>query len=154
MAATPALERLDPLVGDWSVEATVAGNPVARARMRVHWIEDGCYLAVYSEAVETEFEVPREWSENNPFPTKLIIGLDDTADRFAALYADARGVTRIYHMAFDGRTWSMWRDAPGFDQRFAAMLDAEGVWRGAWETSTDGTTWTRDFDVAYVRQAR
>jgi hypothetical protein len=48
----------------------------------------------------------------------------------------------------------MWRDAPGFDQRFAATLDAEGVWRGAWETSTDGTRWTRDFDVAYVRQAR
>ena len=46
----------------------------------------------------------------------------------------------------------MWRDAPGFSQRFTGRVsDDGGTINGAWESSTDGVSWTHDFDLMYTR---
>lgn len=37
-----------------------------------------------------------------------VIGLDD-ADEVTMLYADARGVHRVYRMTFADGVWRMWR---------------------------------------------
>jgi hypothetical protein len=67
---------------------------------------------------------PPEWIESSPFPVVSIIGRDDAADELTMLYADGRGVRRVCRWSLDGDTWRMWRDAPGFNQRFTGTFDA------------------------------
>ena len=53
-------------------------------------------------------------------------------------------------MSFDGGVWKIWRQAPGFCQRFAGTFsdDGESI-RAAWEKSPDGSGWEHDFDLFY-----
>jgi hypothetical protein len=47
----------------------------------------------------------------------------------------------------------MWRDAPGFHQRFSATVSADGdTMDGRWEISNDGVDWNLDFELTYVRE--
>src|SRR5215475_7149959 len=81
-----------------------------------------------------------------------IIGTDDSAESCTALYHDSRGVARVYRMSLDAGLWRIWRDAPGFCQRYAGRLDADGgSIRGAWEKSADGSVWEKDFDMFYTK---
>jgi hypothetical protein len=54
----------------------------------------------------------------------LIIGRDEVGEEFTILHYDSRGVSRVYRMMFDDGAWRMWRDAPGFWQRFSGRLSA------------------------------
>ncbi len=46
----------------------------------------------------------------------------------------------------------MWRDAPRFWQRFSGRVsDDANVIRGAWEKSSDGSTWEHDLELIYTR---
>jgi hypothetical protein len=147
----PGLERLAPLVGEWELEASVSGEPQGRARSTFEWLEDGAYLAIRGDGEPTE-NAPQEWVENSPLPTMMIVGLDDAGEIFYTLYADARAVSRVYLMTLSDRVWKMWRDAPGFHQRFSAELSQDGrTMTGAWEKSRDGSDWELDFDVVYTR---
>jgi hypothetical protein len=79
-----------------------------------------------------------------------MIGRDDTSGAFCALYADSRGVSRIYDMSFADDVWKMWRAAPGFHQRFVGRISPDrSMIEGCWEKSQDGTSWERDFDLTY-----
>jgi hypothetical protein len=60
------------------------------------------------------------------------VGRDEASPDFVAFYYDKRGVARIYQMSFDGRTWKLWRDHPGFRQRFSAEVDGPLI-KGAWD---------------------
>jgi hypothetical protein len=148
----PMLERLDVLVGDWRMVASVEGRPTAQARTTFEWIDGGAFLRQYAEAEPADFEPLPEWVTNSPLPTTSIVGLDDTAGEYTMLYSDAREVYRVYRMAFADRTWTVWRDAPGFNQRLTATLDAGGdTITGRWERSDDGATWFTDFEFVYTR---
>ena len=71
------------------------------------------------------------------------------------LYADARGVFRVYQMSFADGVWKIWRYAPGFYQRFTGNLSADGnTITAQWEGSSDGSTWRPDFDVTYRKVVR
>jgi len=95
------------------------------------------------------------WRENAPFPTVALIGLDDSSEEYSMLYADARGVYRVYRMTFADGVWTVWRDAPGFNQRFTGTLnDAGDTIDARWEMSPDGETWSLDFEMTYTRDAR
>jgi hypothetical protein len=123
----PALTQLDVLVGRWTVQPKVDG-------LGAGW---------------SEFT----WRENSPLPTTALIGLDDTTGEFTMLYADARGVHRVYRMTLVGDVWTVWRDAPGFNQRFTGTMSADGNRiDGRWEMSKDGETWNLDFELSYVRR--
>jgi hypothetical protein len=134
----PALAPLAVLIGHWHVE--VPQFPGQPGLVTFEWLEGGAYLRQYS--------VPPE-----PVPTAtVVIGRDDASGAYAALYYDSRGVSRVYQMSFDGGVWRMWREAPGFWQRFSATVGADGdSLRGAWEKSPDGSTWEHDFDIVYTR---
>jgi hypothetical protein len=55
-------------------------------------------------------------------------------------------------MSFADGLWKMWREAPGFWQRYEGKVSADGhAVAGRWETSSDGTKWEHDFDVTYAR---
>jgi len=147
----PALARLDALVGRWTVQPKVEG--VGTAWTEFAWQDGGVFLHQVSDADPVPSTAPKAWRDNAPFPTSAVIGLDDAVEEFTMLYADARGVQRVYRMSFADGLWTVWRDAPGFNQRFTGMLSADGdTVDGRWEMSKDGVTWNLDFELTYVRQ--
>jgi hypothetical protein len=55
-------------------------------------------------------------------------------------------------MSFSDGVWKLWREAPGFWQRFSGKLSDDGrSIRGAWEQSPDGSSWKLDFDLIYTK---
>jgi hypothetical protein len=148
----PVLARLDALVGRWTVQPKVEG--VGTAWTELAWQDGGLFLRQFSDAdPPPPGAPPSPWRDHAPFPTTAIIGLDDTAEEFTMLYADARGVHRVYRMAFGDGTWTMSREAPGFNQRFAGTVSPDGDRIDArWEMSEDGVAWRLDFELTYTRQ--
>jgi len=81
-----------------------------------------------------------------------IIGGDDASALYTVLYADGRGVSRVYAMTFDGETWRIWRDDQQFSQRFEAVVSAGlDLISGRWEKRSSGEEWEHDFAVTYRR---
>jgi hypothetical protein len=134
----PTLKQLQVLIGEWEVE--VPQFPGQRGRATFEWLEGGAYLRFEADAPD-------------PAPSATwIIGRDDSSETFTALYYDSRGVSRVYQMSFGEGVWRLWREAPGFWQRFSGTLgDDGGSIRGAWEKSPDGSRWELDFDLIYKR---
>ncbi|WP_049571128.1 hypothetical protein [Nonomuraea sp. SBT364] len=143
----PALERLDALLGRWNVQPQVDG--VGPAWSEFTWEEDGAFLRQFTDR-EPGPDTAGGWGAHAPFPTVTLIGLDDAGEEFTVLYADARGVYRVYRMTFDGALWRMWRDAPGFNQRFTGTLSGDRI-DARWELSKDGAVWDLDFALTYTR---
>jgi hypothetical protein len=145
MTINPALTNLQFLAGAWGMELSDAAflpEPDAKvtAPVAVEWIEQGAAL------------VMRMGDATTPTAT-WIIGRDDSAAAYQALYADDRGVSRIYGMSFSEGTWRMWRDTPQLSQRFEAHVSADQTEiNGFWQRSSDGgATWEHDFSVSYRR---
>ncbi len=144
--SNPALERLNVLVGEWELEITAMSfdpDPSAAAHGHVsfHWMENRSFLREHSEIADTKFP-----------QSVAIIGSDDTAETYGMLYFDSRGISRIYQMSLTGDTWKLWRDFPGFSQRFTGTISKDGsVITARWEKSTDGSTWEHDFDQKYTK---
>ncbi|MCP2280638.1 hypothetical protein [Nocardia amikacinitolerans] len=132
------LVELGVLVGTWEVNSPQFPGPPGRTV--VEWLADGAYLLLRDTVPE-------------PGPSGTwVIGADDDEQGLTVLHHDERGVSRVYRSAFGGGYWRVWRDAPGFSQRFTATLDETGTTlRGAWETSADGARWEHDFDLIYRR---
>jgi len=147
-AANPSLEPLEVLSGRWDVEIRwspkthelVGGPATVRGAMSFEWIEDGHFL------------VQHQGGGEGPPESRWLIGRDETSGEYRVLYSDARGVSRIYHMSLEGRVWRIWRNAPGFSQRFEGKLGVDSrTIEAHWEKSIDGETWERDFDLKYVK---
>jgi hypothetical protein len=114
---------------------------VVQGRASFDRIEGGAFLVM---RVEIDWE--------GPSGSVSVIGRDDAGEDYTMVYADARGVSRIYGMSFRDRVLKQWRSAPEFSQRFTGTLSEDGTTMSAtWETSTDGTTWEHDFDLTYRR---
>ncbi len=141
-----ALDELAPLLGDWNIEITsVASHDDPSAVVRGHssfaWLEGGAFLIQHSEISNSDF--PRSTS---------VMGPDDAAATYRMLYYDSRGVSRIYRMTLSGGIWTLWRDFPGFSQRFHGTFSEAGrIITAYWEKSSVGLTWERDFDLSYPR---
>jgi hypothetical protein len=134
------LERLDVIVGEWSVTMSNAwflepeGNEV-QGTATVEWLGDA-FLIMRSEFGGT---------------TELAIGRSDARDEFKVLYHDDRGVSRLFEMTFDGGHWTMSREDPDFHQRFVSTVGPDRI-EGRWEASEDeGRTWRKDFDLTFER---
>jgi hypothetical protein len=146
MTTNPALDELKFLPGDWDMdlsEASFLPDPDARLQGAVtfDWIEQGAALAMHMGGVGTPVAI---W----------IIGRDDAEPGYQVLYADGRGVSRVYQMSFGAGVWRMWRDTPEFSQRFDAEVNAgQTEIDGSWRKSVDGgLTWEHDFRVRYTRR--
>ena len=143
----PALSELDFLVGEWRTElSNAAFLPDRSATIGGHtsftWVEDGAFLAM------RQYQTP-----SGPPQALWVIGRDQVEGNYEVLYFDQRPMSRIYHMSFDGSVWRMWREAPGFWQRFEGRVSTDkGTVTAYWEKSTDdGSTWEHDFDIRYFR---
>ena len=136
-----ALRRLEVLVGEWEIAVSVGGNPLGRGRTTFAWLEGGAFLGQHSGAEQAEFPI-----------ATTIIGPDDTNTTWCMLYFDSRGVSRVYQMSLSDGVWKLWREAPGFSQRFTGTLSADDkVITGRWEKSFDGSNWEHDFDLTYTK---
>jgi hypothetical protein len=94
-----------------------------------------------------------------PVPTSTwIIGSDEAAESYTALYYDPRGVSRVYRMSVSEGVWTVWQDAPGFFQRFTGTFGRDNTTiTGRWEWSDDGsiaqaegTPYKEEAQVAYT----
>jgi hypothetical protein len=142
-SVSPALEKLEVLVGDWVVELRFSADQpnTVMSKASFQWIEDGSFLSY--RLGEKAAGLPH---------AVFLIGGDDSTSTYTALYTDDRRVSRVYQMRLEERVWTMWRDAPGFWQRFQGTLDDAGDTIGAqWERSVDGASWQHDFYLTYRR---
>ena len=140
-APNPALLRLSAFVGEWEWEASIGGQPIGRGRTVFEWLEGGAFLIEHADAEQVEF----------PNAT-AIIGCDDSTGMYCMLQVDSRGISRIYQMGLSDGVWNLWRQAPGFSQRFTGAFSGDGTSiRGCWEKSGDGSQWEYDFDLTYTK---
>jgi hypothetical protein len=145
---------LAPLIGRWEFEASSKGRFLGRGSTTFEWLEGGAFV-LQRAADEPDPATSTDWSEHSPMPVTSVLGFDDSNDERTMLYSDARGVHRIYRMTLTDGAWTVWRDAPGFNQRFIGRIaDGGDTIRGAWEASEDGSEWRVDFDMVYRRQDR
>ena len=141
----PTLEPLAVLVGEWRMilsnasfleDASVSFESSASFR----WVQEGAYLLLV------------QGDPASPPYAYWMIGSDDAVETFTILYADDRRVSRVYHMSLADGVWQIWRNAPGFHQRFSGRLSEDGNTISArWENSEDGEVWNHDFDLTYKR---
>jgi hypothetical protein len=138
-----SIECLAALVGEWRTDINMPlDSPiVTRGRTTFEWSEDGSFLIVRGSV------------EHPDFPSlTAILGGDDETERYSMLYFDSRGISRLYEMSLTKETWKLWREAPGFSQRFTGKFSEDGnTMVGAWERSSDGTKWEHDFDLTYTK---
>jgi hypothetical protein len=142
----PDASVLERLIGTWEFEPSVEGRSAGRGRATFEWIEDGAFLLERAEATWTD----PGWVENAPASTRAVIGVDDATGELVQLYADSRGVARIYRMTLTDEAWTLERAAPGFHQRFIGAFSDDGrTIDGRWDSSPDGASWELDFPVTY-----
>jgi hypothetical protein len=155
MPTKTTLQALDRLVGSWITEATHPALPgvVVHGTAEVAWLEGERFLIL------------RTRNDHPDFPDAVsIIGYMDAdragADahastkggesRLAMHYFDSRGVFRVYGVDIDTEAWRMWRDAPGFSQRFDGSFTGGGeTIVGQWLSSEDGVRWEDDLRITF-----
>ncbi len=141
--AERALRRLEPLVGEWTLEAVGAdGTPwPGGGRATFEWHASGAHLV--QRATIDHPEAPDSVS---------IFGCDAANGTYFQLYSDARGVCRVYEMSIGDGEWKLWREGEPFAQRFSATFSDDGnTIEGRWELAEDGTNYATDFDLVYRR---
>jgi hypothetical protein len=137
-----ALDELSVFTGEWELAVDLPGAHAVRGRVTFDLIGD---LLVQ----RTTIPVPEA-----PDSCCVVLGRD--AD-YVQHYFDSRGVARLYDMTFDGHTWTLQRTkadftALDFCQRYVGSFsDDLATIDGEWQTSTNGTAWSRDFRLTHHR---
>lgn len=140
----PALKDLEVLVGKWQLELTNSAFLPSLADKLIglvsfHWLEDGAFL-----------EMRQGYKGLGPPEAVMLIGRDEGAAEYRGFYYDSRGVSRIYNMTFHRGSWKMWRESPGFSQRYEGRFSRDRkTIKAYWEKSFDGANWEHDFDMTY-----
>ena len=99
--AEEALKRLEPLVGEWTLEARPPDGPPwpGEARATIEWHDSGAHLVTRSTV-----EIPEA-------PDSVsIMGCDAANGTYFQLYSDDRGVCRVYEMSIGDGEWTLWRE--------------------------------------------
>ena len=137
----PALAPFEALIGTWATEAThPAVDAVVPGTVTFEWLEGG------------HFVVQRSHNEHDLFPDAIcVIGAPEDGDGLVMEYFDSRGVRRTYGIALEQGVLRMWRDAPGFDQRFSATL-APDAFEGVSQVAETPGDWRDDLKVTYRRR--
>jgi hypothetical protein len=141
-----ALRRLEPLVGNWSMEAVApwASPSDPRGRLSFEWLPGGGFLV-------QRWEVPIPEAPDGI----AVIGWHPAGGTLLQHYFDNRGVARVYRMGLADGVWTLERDEADFSpldfrQRWRGTLDGDTI-VGAWEICHDGSTWEHDFELRYQR---
>ena len=143
--AEQALKALEPLVGEWTLEAIApTGQPwPGVARTKIEWHDSRAHL------------IQRVTTDRRDAPGVIaIIGCDAANGTYFQLYSDDRGVCRVYEMAIVDREWRLWRSGSPFPQRFTGRFTDDGdTIVGRWEKADDGIDYVTDFELIYRKVA-
>jgi hypothetical protein len=135
-----ALEPFDALIGTWATEAThPLIDGVVPGSVTFEWLEGGRFL------------IQRSRNEHEPFEAICVIGAHEAGDGLVMESFDSRGVRRTYGVSLDGGVLRMWREHPGFDQRFSAPLGHD-AFEGLWQLAETPGHWQDDLKVTYRRR--
>jgi hypothetical protein len=148
-ARHPALARLDIFIGTWDMEAIFPSNPgqVLRGGQTVFEWMKGQQLLIQRADIPAP-EAP---------DSLAIVAFNPETKTYTQHYFDSRGVVRLYAMTFNDGVWTLLRTSPDFSplqfsQRYTGTFSEDGnTIRGTWEVSRNGATWTKDFDLTYLR---
>jgi hypothetical protein len=137
----PALDPFDALIGTWATEAThPLVDAVVPGSVTFEWLEGGHFL------------VQRWHNDHELFPDSIsVIGAPEGGGGLVMESFDSRGVRRTYGVSLDDGVLRMWRDAPGFDQRYSATLRHD-AFQGLWRLARTPGDWQDDLKVTYRRQ--
>jgi hypothetical protein len=137
----PILEPFGALIGTWVTEATHPEvDAVVAGTITFEWLEGGHFI------------IQRSRNDHELFPDAIsVIGPPESGDGLVMEYFDSRGVRRTYSVSLDGGVLRIWRDHPGFDQRFAATL-GPGAFEGQWQLARTPGEWHDDLKVIYRRR--
>lgn len=138
----PAIAPFEALIGTWATEAVHrAVDAVVTGSVTFEWLVGG------------HFVVQRSHVDHELFPDGIgIIGAPEDGEGLVVEYFDSRGVRRTYRTSLEEGVWRMWRDAPGFDQRFSATLGPD-TFQGVFELAQSPDDWQEDMRVTYRRRA-
>ena len=142
----PALKDLEGLVGDWEMELSQSSflhspSDTIKGHVSFAWAQQGALLEM-------------RMGDKPPGPPAALwlMCRDEATPDYTVLYYDSRSVSRVYAMSFADGVWKMWREAPGFWQRFEGAVGQDGKTITAhWERSSDGVAWVHDFDLTYTK---
>jgi hypothetical protein len=136
----PLLEPFAALIGTWATEAThPLFDGVVAGSITFEWLEGSHFL------------VMRSRTEHELFPDAIsVIGAPETGDGLVMEYFDSRGVRRTYGVSVTDGVLRMWRDHPGFEQRYSATL-ADVAFEGLWQLAETPGNWKDDLKVTYRR---
>ena len=140
--AEHALAELEPLIGEWTLEATPPGGEPwpGEAGATFEWHDSRAFV------------VERSWVEMPEAPDAVcIIGCDAAKGTYYQLYSDDRGVCRVYEMSIGNGELKLWREGPPFAHRFTARLEDGDTIVGRWEYAEDGISFQTDFDLVFNR---
>jgi hypothetical protein len=141
--AEEALKQLEPLVGEWRLEAKwPEGEPwPGDGRSSFEWHDSGAHL-IQRSTVDLP-EAPDGVS---------IMGCDAANGTYFQLYSDDRGVCRVYEMSIGDGEWKLWRRGEPFPQRFTGRFeDGDRKIVGRWEKAEGSSDFTTDFHLIYTR---
>ena len=138
--AEDALRELEPLLGEWTMEAGPPdGDPwPGQARVEFEWMEGAPFMV-------------ERWSVEMPEAPDgtAIIGCDAAEGRYFQLDSDEQDVCRVYEMSIGDGEWRLWRQGEPFAQRFTGRFEGDGkTIKGRWELD-EGDGWKTDFDLRY-----
>jgi hypothetical protein len=137
----PNLEPFDALIGTWTTEAKHRMvDEVVYGTVTWEWLEGG------------KFVLQRSHTDDERFPDGLsVFGPPEDGDGLVMEYFDSRGVRRTYAVAIEDGVLRIWRESPGFDQRFSAKL-APDVYEGEFEYAETPGAWQHDMKAIYRRR--
>ncbi len=139
----PALKTWGMLVGEWGTvgKHRLLPDTTVHGHATIAWLQGGAFLMMQSE------------TEEEGFPSSIaIFGSDDTKEAYFMLSFDERGVSRKFDATLRDNVLKLWRNAPGFSQRFTGTLVDNGdTINAVWELSEDDSTWKRDLELTYTR---
>jgi hypothetical protein len=137
----PALEPFDALIGTWDMEAKHRlVDEVVLGSTTFEWLEGGHFLVQHSTM------------DHELFPDGIsIIGAPEDGEGLVLESFDSRGVRRTYRTSLDDGVWRIWREQPGFDQRFSATLGPDHF-EGIFQLAETPGEWQDDMTVSYRRR--
>jgi hypothetical protein len=134
------MSDFDALIGTWTTSATHPEfEGVVTGTTTFEWLAGGHFL------------IQRVHHDHEHFPDSIsVIGAPERGDGLVSEYFDSRGVRRTYGASLEDGFLRFWRDEPGFEQRFAAVLAAD-AFEGTWQLARTPGDWRDDLKVTYRR---
>jgi len=138
---SPSLAPFEPLIGTWDTEAKHRlVDAIVPGHVTFEWIEGGHFL------------LQRSHTEHEQFPDGIsVIGAPEHGDGLVMEYFDSRGVRRTYRTSIEDGVWRVWRDQPGFEQRFVATIGRD-EFKGLFQLAESPGEWQDDMTVTYRRR--